>query len=71
MLDAVLFEHAPRIVSSKQKIRYILQSIFNKCEDVSQATEHVYSLETVTTKHAQFWFRRYLFVLYANELEIT
>ncbi|XP_011050533.1 PREDICTED: histone-lysine N-methyltransferase SETMAR-like [Acromyrmex echinatior] len=48
--------------TSKKKIRHILQFFFDKGENASQAAENVnsvYGPDTVTTNHAQFWFRRF------------
>ena len=48
--------------TSKEKIRYILQFLFDKGENASQAAENtnsVYGPDTVTANHAQFWFRRF------------
>ena len=47
---------------SKEKIRYILQFLFDKGENASQAAENVnsvYGSDTVTANYAQFWFRRF------------
>ncbi|XP_018049927.1 PREDICTED: histone-lysine N-methyltransferase SETMAR-like [Atta colombica] len=48
--------------TSKEKIRHILQFFFDKDENASQAAENVnsvYSPDTVTANHVQFWFRRF------------
>ncbi|GFQ73293.1 histone-lysine N-methyltransferase SETMAR [Trichonephila clavata] len=47
---------------NKEKIRYILQFLFDKSENASQAVEivsGVYDLDTVTANYLQFWFRRF------------
>ncbi|GFT65041.1 histone-lysine N-methyltransferase SETMAR [Trichonephila clavipes] len=46
---------------NKEKIRYILQFFFDKCENSSQVTEivnGVYGAVTVTANYVQFWLRR-------------
>lgn len=50
--------------TSKEKVRFILQFIFDKVENAYQASENVQSVfpDTVTSKYAQFiWFRQFLF----------
>ena len=46
---------------NKEKIRYILQFLFDKGENASQAAvivNGVYGANTVTANYTQFWFRR-------------
>lgn len=48
--------------TSKEKICHILQFIFDKGENASQAAQNVnsvYGSDTVTANQAQFWFRRF------------
>ncbi|GFY32929.1 histone-lysine N-methyltransferase SETMAR [Trichonephila clavipes] len=48
--------------ANKEKIRYILQFLFDKGENASQVAEivnGVYAADTVTTNCVQFWFRRF------------
>ncbi|GFX37743.1 histone-lysine N-methyltransferase SETMAR [Trichonephila clavipes] len=47
---------------NKEKIRYILQFVFDKGENTSQVTEivnGVYGADTVTANYMQFWFHRF------------
>ncbi|GFU24751.1 histone-lysine N-methyltransferase SETMAR [Trichonephila clavipes] len=47
---------------SKEKIRFILQFFFDKGENarhVAEIANDVYSADTVTVNHVQFWFRRF------------
>ncbi|GFW83698.1 histone-lysine N-methyltransferase SETMAR [Trichonephila clavipes] len=47
---------------NKEKIRYILQFFFDKCENASQVAEimnDVYGANTVTANYVQSWFRRF------------
>ncbi|GFU20738.1 histone-lysine N-methyltransferase SETMAR [Trichonephila clavipes] len=47
---------------NKEKIRYILQFLFDKGKSASQATEivnGVYGADTVTANYVQLWFHRF------------
>ena len=62
LIASVSFAHVSKMNPCKEKIRYILQFLFDKGENASQAAESlnsVYGTETVTANHVQFWFRRF------------
>ena len=64
MLDSVAFEPMSKMDTSKEKIRYILQFLFDKSKNASQAAENVnsvYGPDNVTANHSPFWFCLFCF----------
>ncbi|GFV51655.1 histone-lysine N-methyltransferase SETMAR [Trichonephila clavipes] len=44
---------------NKEKIRFILQFLFDKGKNASQVAEIVNGVYTVTANYVKFWFRRF------------
>ncbi|GFU73124.1 hypothetical protein TNCV_1354151 [Trichonephila clavipes] len=61
-LHSVVSYRVLKMEVNKEKIRYILQFFFDKCENASQAAEIVNDVDgadTVTANYVQYWFRRF------------
>ncbi|GFW35990.1 transposable element Tcb2 transposase [Trichonephila clavipes] len=74
IVGATTSDRVLKVAVNKEKIRYVLQFIFDKGENASQLAEivkYIYGPDTETANYVQFWFRRFGMPIVENVTKIT